>query len=82
MLCAATVGQGMFRRYITLDFSVNISSLQLSLSLSLNVSQRSGADTDGQWGSTHGVHRRAGRMSKGTSDGGSGSQWEHDAENG
>lgn len=79
MLCAATVGQGMFRRYITLDFSDNISSLQLSLSLSLNVSQRSGAD--GQRGSTHGVHRRAGRMSKGTSDGGSGSQWEHDAEN-
>ncbi len=64
VLCAPTVGQGVLRGYITLDFR-GTQLLPPSISPSLSRSmclcwvQRSGAGTDGRQGSPHRHHRRA-----------------------
>lgn len=66
ILCAPTVGQGMFRGYITLDFrgtQLLLPSISRSLSRSVCLGwvHWSRAGTDGRQRSTHGPHRWAGR---------------------
>lgn len=66
ILCAPTVGQGMFRGYITLDFrGTQLLPPSISRSLSRSVClgwvHWSRAGTDGRQRSTHGPHRWAGR---------------------
>lgn len=66
ILCAPTVGQGMFRGYITLDFrGTQLLPPSISRSLSRSVClgwvHWSRASTDGRQRSTHGPHRWAGR---------------------